>query len=288
MKFSTSPILVLLSAVSLHSKHANAAVSSRTLESEPMFCSRHMDCNECLNYGCAWGGNGECHDTCIPDLACYDVFIFPQLDIVHTCERAEEMTEDEAVCSEQDDCQECTGTYKLDGSTCEWYSDKMSGLKWCGTGGCDAFGNCGETTCSSNAINQNRENLPCSQMTHCSDCLENDNSCAWIGGSCEVSCDAIADAACYSESTFPEMDEEQICWMYRTEEANEARCGAQTNCGDCTITQKLGSSDSCTWYSFANAQGGVCGTGGCGITGKCGVSKPEGCKARRTNSFLGW
>ncbi|CAB9526320.1 expressed unknown protein [Seminavis robusta] len=120
---------------------------------------------------------------------------------------------------------------------------------------------------------------PCRSNTSCNSCLNDSANCAWFDGACEADCFAIADASCYAPSNFPQLDSQQICWLYQTDKTNEARCSKPTNCGDCTTTQKVDDSGACTWYT--GAHGGWCGAGGCTWGGKCGVSKPEGCRAHR-------
>jgi hypothetical protein len=54
--------------------------------------------------------------------------------------------EDSALCGRKNYCFTCTSTIQSDGVTpCAWYVDPNAGKEWCGTGGCDVNGICGET-----------------------------------------------------------------------------------------------------------------------------------------------
>lgn len=127
------------------------------------------------------------------------------------------------------DCETCTSTVKSDGeAACSWYVDGE--ISYCGTGGCGMMGVCPVETCD--AVEEvdtpvvedppavvdppvEEESTPCQQFPECEPCLNNrmGPGCVWIGDSCQDSCDAIMDAACYSAAIFPNTTGPEICAM---------------------------------------------------------------------------
>ncbi|CAB9497940.1 expressed unknown protein [Seminavis robusta] len=106
-------------------------------------------CPPCLSSSdkCAWS-----IDTCLPncdiiadDAPCFHADSRPNTTIGELCDLASVNTQDAKLCARKNYCFTCTSTLQTDEKTpCAWYKDE-AGNEWCGTGGCDSNGVCGET-----------------------------------------------------------------------------------------------------------------------------------------------
>ena len=262
-------------------------------------------CIGCLENGCEWT-NGSCVSSCdnIADAACYSQQSVRGHTINEICLVANTVEMDTLLCSVPDICGLCLSTTKSDGvSTCRWYTNE-NGDGWCGIGACDMFGNCGSDFCPFEEIEipvplpeaasgpQTEEipvplpeevpvlfpadglSKPCSSKTTCSSCLSGEDNCAWVAGSCQKSCDVIADAACYTLSSAPDKSGQEICALVAEEHADEKLCSADT-CQDCTSISKSDGKQKCSWYTDGTS--GWCGVGGCDMKGICGSADPDAC-----------
>jgi uncharacterized protein YodC (DUF2158 family) len=211
-------------------------------------------CEACLANGCGWvPALDKCLASCsfIADAPCYGAETFVNTSDAEICAIVAQDQADTQICSKAVDCSNCTGTILSDGnSTCQWYEITES----CGTGGCNLLG-CGSTVCSTST--------QCEANSTCGECLE--HGCAWALGGCLESCDGIADAACYSNATFPNLNETEICEIAFTEYEIASFCSALTNCSTCVATTKPDRSGACEWYALS----GYCGSGSCNVGG-CG------------------
>ena len=163
------------------------------------------------------------------------------MSIRNICGMAATDNIDANTCSLATNCTSCTDTLQLGGTACKWYDDG-SGQAWCGNGECDMWGNCGMSECprvangdGSNSLDDALEYAPCSNMTNCLDCLDNENNCGWAAGSCHDPSHLLADASYYIEANFPGMEKETICTIADTDARNQELCSA-TTCSDCTNT----------------------------------------------------
>ena len=95
----------------------------------------------------------------------------------------------------------------------------------------------------------------CTKMDTCVACLDNENSCAWINGTCQDDCrNGNTEAACYTEALYPQLGDDQICHLagdYRssTDSVDDSDsleetlpCGNMTNCLSC-----LDNDNNCVW-----------------------------------------
>ncbi|CAB9514322.1 expressed unknown protein [Seminavis robusta] len=259
-------------------------------EDERCFLAGTFGCHSCVEDGCGWFA-GECIATCdtIADATCYSTETFTGIPVDGICQEAFVDEEDHRLCSDHDSCSTCTSTLKSDGKTpCQWYTDEESGMNWCGTGGCDFLGRCGADTCNepsprSKTLAQSVQKLvekpkstSCQALASCSDCMASSGGCAWVAGSCQDSCDEIADAACYTLSAFPSMVADDICFMAKEEVYNQQHCGGAGNCLDCTNTVMADGESKCSWFTDEQ-NNGWCGTPGCDMNGICGSSDSSIC-----------
>jgi len=215
-------------------------------------CGSYNDCSICVDSNCAWA-EGWCMATCqmIADAKCYGFEKFPESTATQICEQKDIDQANSRTCSSQKDCSSCTQTVQLGGAFCEWYDNG----EFCSTGGCNLAG-CGSSVC-------------CTSANDCTSCLE--NNCAWVPesafGSCESSCDVIADTSCYSEEYSPEGETAaDICGRVDTNQQNEDICSAAIDCDSCTNLVQADGVTTCKWYMD------FCGTGGCDMNGICGTA----------------
>lgn len=107
----------------------------------------------------------------------------------------------------------------------------------------------------------------CRNVTTCVECLETEACGAWAVGSCLESCDLIADAPCYDDSTFSNLTTtaEETCQAAADIEADAALCASQTDCGTCTDTVLMDGNTTCQWNPNGNFCASSCGLAGCGV-----------------------
>ena len=108
-------------------------------------CSSYSDCLGCLgdsDCGSWYQGKG-CYDRCIiADIPCYK----PNAEQTpaQVCDRADNDTENNKICSAKTDCGSCTATPLSDGSgKCAWFG-RVAGREYCGRPGCTMMG-CGDS-----------------------------------------------------------------------------------------------------------------------------------------------
>jgi hypothetical protein len=127
-------------------KEPGANATNATTTDGP--CWNYQECAPCLSNieGCAWSVN-TCLPSCdmIADVQCVDARSWLNMTVPEICASISQGEEDDILCGRKNYCFTCTSTIQSDGVTkCAWYNDD-AGNEWCGTGGCDANGICGET-----------------------------------------------------------------------------------------------------------------------------------------------
>lgn len=166
---------------------------------------------------------------------------------------------DQANCEVQTDCESCSSTAIMDGSSnCFWYADSMT----CSNVNCQG-GVCGVSECEASA-----ESICQAAASDCETCIG--ASCAWFPlGACAPSCaDLPADSDCYSTESTPG-NAMAICLTAQTNVANRELCFAIMDCGTCTTTMKSDDKP-CEWYKDEATGVEWCQTGGCDMNGICG------------------
>lgn len=108
----------------------------------------------------------------------------------------------------------------------------------------------------------------CSNVSTCVECLETDDCGAWapVAG-CLVDCGEIADASCYTTTTFPDFDIQETCLAAADSEADAKLCAEQKDCETC-VTTTLSSSngnETCQWFQDGQYCGSACDMTGCGV-----------------------
>lgn len=113
-----------------------------------------------------------------------------------------------------------------------------------------------------------------SRAGNCINCLSSkhesiDQVCAWTG-SCQISCNVIADKDCVKGS-LPRKGARKECKRIEKDNKYSAKCSAKsdTNCNECTSTTFNKGEASCRWFPTNN--GGHCDSSKCNILG-CGES----------------
>ncbi|CAB9515163.1 expressed unknown protein [Seminavis robusta] len=250
-------------------------------ESEPFFCRQATDCGECIQNGCSWAAE-QCINSCaeIADVKCYNLEPFPRMSSRQLCAMAEMEKLDDELCSLQEGCFTCTSAIKSNGESCAWYIDESTKMGYCGSGFCDALGNCPVDSCSSLGGGAGELPIPvplpvdynCQSRTSCSSCMAGESTCAWAGGRCLDSCMQIADAPCYTHDTFQNnLSGDEICQVVEGANTSQERCQAANSCQQCTNTMKTANGvETCSWYTDGAI--GWCGKGGCDMNGICGSS----------------
>ena len=212
-------------------------------------CAENESCDACLAQNCVWIPVEGCLESCamIADTSCYDPTNFPDLDVPAICSLVADAEADAALCNSQEDCSSCVGTILSDGTTtCQWFSDGELCDSGCGMDGC------GETTCMPTMDD-------CEGNEACSDCLE--EGCAWTNvQGCIVSCDIIADAACFDSNTNGTIAD--ICTVANDSAADTQLCVEQDSCEACVGTILSDDTITCQWYGDYCQSG--CGMDGCG------------------------
>jgi hypothetical protein len=221
-------------------------------------CAANQSCEQCLGNSCVWTV-GMCMEACdIADVACYE----PGSENGATCAAATKEAADSAICSELDDCANCTATPLSDNGVdrCQWFSAANdTGNGYCGIGGCDMNGICG----SSNCLIQQKG---CGANQSCEACLE--RSCVWTVGTCRESCN-VQDVACWELGN---NDTAVKCAAATKEIADSAICSPLVGCANCTAASLSNGTGTCEWYPVNNTNAsGYCGIGGCDLNGVCGV-----------------
>jgi len=180
----------------------------------------------------------------IADVACYTASN-PE-EATNSCAREKWDQEDKFLCSQQEYCFDCVGTFKNDGYPCMWFEDG----NFCDSH-CNMFG-CGEEICP-NIFDE------CETETMCTSCLN--SGCAWAASSCISSCNVIADVACYTASN-PE-EATNSCAREKWDQEDKFLCSQQEYCFDCVGTLKNDGSP-CMWFEDGNYCDSQCNMFGCG------------------------
>ncbi|CAB9511853.1 expressed unknown protein [Seminavis robusta] len=225
--------LVLLCAITNTVVHAQAV------------CNDVDNCLDCLyniELGCSWIGGG-CEASCqlIADAACYNRDIFPELTEWGICAEAGAVACDDA--EHSDSCVHC-----LDGSDlqCVWTAgqcrpdcDIADASCWTAEtfpeldSGFDICVEAGEVDNSFDACQGFGDD--------CISCLSSRLDCVFIGGNCEQSCNVVADATCYSQTTFSDLVVSDICAAAVGGETDS--CSSFTDCNGCLNNQ----AGPCAW-----------------------------------------
>lgn len=234
-------------------------------------------------------------------LGCFSSVTFPDSSLDQICAAADQAGADRVLCDAPMDCASCLETLKSDGEACQWYSDESTGIQWCGIGECEGGGAvCGMTSCpaeggvtespaegggTTNTTAAPTETDAGAEPSHpcyafdvygsdgCIPCLSDENECAWILGTCEPSCDNVANAQCFQAALFPNATVEEICLSAvetGTDQADVALCGSKNYCFTCTSTVTSDGISTCAWYKDETSGNEWCGTGGCDENGICG------------------
>ena len=247
---------------------ALVASNGASAESPLLQCRGAQGCGDCITNGCAWA-NGECFDSCsqIADVSCYSQAFNVNLNSGQICELATQEAGDIDACSAKTDCAGCTSTKVSYGGNCYWHPEVAA----CKPLVSDAW----TTGVTADHCLGEGEDLCRQGGQDCYSCLG--NGCAWAGGSCERDCSIIADASCFTDTSFPFIGVTKICEIASEIEFNQAICGPLTTCESCTSTKKMNGS-SCEWYTLASGQV-WCGTGGGDMDGNvgsktCGWQRP--------------
>ena len=106
----------------------------------------------------------------------------------------------------------------------------------------------------------------CSELTTCSECLENEGCAHWTAGECMSSC-GVGDASCYTNTgSFTGMTVGEICTKADDDSKDSALCGSMKDCTSCVDALKSDGEFTCMWFDDL----GFCDTGcnmiGCGST----------------------
>ena len=179
---------------------------------------------------------------------------FPNLSNEEICQLADAAVADAQRCANQTNCGDCIATSLSNDGNCQWFQDKAT----CSSV-CDLDLECGEqTTCPQ---------VNCSDFTTCAACLQTPECGGWapVAG-CLESCNVIADASCYSTSTFPDQSVDETCQTAADNEADAQLCSSQTNCGDCVGTNISDGNTTCQWFVDGDYCASGCGMTGCGET----------------------
>lgn len=230
-------------------------------------CESFESCAECLEESCAWipGGFG-CMESCdvVADVSCYNAETFPDFAEAETCQAADEIEAEAALCDRQDNCTACVDTALSTNSTCQWIAE----YNFCSSA-CTQVG-CGTTTCQDDSPDPST----CEENTTCEECLG--NACAWVPmEGCLPSCSVIADTSCYEldvgvdfpTSTTRQGGEtpESVCAVAAANESDAAACSNQTDCGSCVSTSLSNGMNTCSWYgTYCDSL--ACGMDSCGST----------------------
>jgi hypothetical protein len=111
------------------------------------FCQANATCAACLENNCVWTV-GSCRVSCaIQDVSCWK----PGNDTAATCAAVAKEQADREICASLAGCADCVAASLFGGmGTCQWYppADNTTTSGYCGIGGCDFNGVCGNATCS--------------------------------------------------------------------------------------------------------------------------------------------
>jgi len=108
----------------------------------------------------------------------------------------------------------------------------------------------------------------------CVSCLS--ENCAWATGQCLISCDVIADVACYEISATDNITPttvEQVCQLEQLAKEDDFACSSAKTCTDCVSTSLPSDSNkNCLWQSFEGDPNSSFCKKGCDMLG-CGSDK---------------
>ena len=107
----------------------------------------------------------------------------------------------------------------------------------------------------------------CNNVTNCGECFATDGCGAWapVAG-CLGSCNVIAGASCYTNTSYPDLSVEGTCQVAAQQEADAQLCSSKTACGDCVATTLSDGNNTCQWFPDAEYCGRGCGADDCGAT----------------------
>ena len=105
----------------------------------------------------------------------------------------------------------------------------------------------------------------CSSVATCVECFTTDGCGAWapVAG-CLESCNVIADASCYTNTTFPDLNVEETCQAAAGQQADAQLCSSKTTCGECVATTLSDGNTTCQWFTVTEYCGSACDMNGCG------------------------
>jgi hypothetical protein len=133
------------------------------------------------------------------------------------------------------------------------------------------------------------------EASNCLDCLN--VNCGWFPlggdngqGECVDTCSVIADAPCYSESSFAGSSPQTICNRVIQDKQDSLLCSNITDCRTCTTTSKGDAISMCVWYDISKTCGhGLClslvgcGSLSCPSDGESVVSSPPSLSPTKLN-----
>jgi hypothetical protein len=264
-------------------------------------CSVTNDCRTCLeNSNCVFAV-GTCFSECMePEngATCYSSMNVAFADSgASAADLCILYNSDNARCTSQKSCRDCTQTLKSDGNSCQWYPDAGENGA-CFGGGTGPFGP-GDLSCPedetippeepvetdapttpapttpvptdppTDAVVEDPEIVCQAAASDCASCLQ--AGCAWFPmGACAPSCAELPqDTDCYSLDLFPEFDVPGICETANTNTADREMCFALIDCATCTSTTKSDGT-TCQWYIDETTGVDWCQVGGCDQNGICG------------------
>jgi len=175
--------------------------------------------------------------------------------------------ETEPPVKEEDGCAIVADCVSCINDGCFWYNNATGGDGGaCSPSECNDVNICGVAECPASP-----ENICAQAGTDCQSCV--DSLCSWIPSveSCRISCNDLADAACYSADIFPGMGSTEICATATANDNDSELCFSRTDCGGCTSTPLISDpTQNCQWYQDADTGVEWCQTGGCNSDGICG------------------
>ena len=88
-------------------------------EPTPLTCPKTIYCTKCLSHpGCKYQF-GKCGLSCASEMSCWDLQHFESKE--EACYNFFAWKIDKAYCKQYDNCSECLGATKIDGSNCMWF-----------------------------------------------------------------------------------------------------------------------------------------------------------------------